>query len=80
MQEGKEDKKASVLEYLSTHPPPTENRVEYLKKNLESVSPRDYEPLLPGVDWEKVKNSCSGGPPGGKDKQDEEAPKTNEAL
>lgn len=73
----KKDKKASVLEYLSTHPA-TENRVEYLKKNLGSVSPRNYEPLLPGVDWERVKNSCSGGPPGGKEKQDEEAQKTDE--
>lgn len=79
--ECKKEKKTKRRASLSTSRPipPRRTGSNILKRTLVQSHP-GITPLLQGVDWEKVKNSCSGGPPGGKDKQDEEAPKTNEAL
>jgi Zn-dependent protease with chaperone function len=46
------------VKYLSTHPAPDE-RAENIKR-YASGAPKNPTPLLPGVDWETVKKSCSG--------------------
>lgn len=49
-----------VLSYLSTHPS-TGDRIEKIKKHLEKTPrTKTIEPVLPEVDWKKVKYSCSG--------------------
>lgn len=45
------------VKYLSTHPAPDE-RAENVKR-YASGAPKNTSPLLPGVDWKKVKKSCS---------------------
>lgn len=48
---------SELLKYISTHPL-TNERVAYINKHVKDI-PKKTAPLFPGVDWKKIKNSCS---------------------
>lgn len=54
-----EDKTDKALSYLSTHPS-SAARVESIKSHLKGTpKTKEFEPVLPDVDWKTVRSSCS---------------------
>ena len=51
------EKNQVIIEYLSTHPAPSE-RSDGIR-NFFNSSAEKTRPLLPGIDWKTTKKSCS---------------------